>query len=59
MIVMLQTQRLLFNRHQFGVVTQIQSDQGGVRLQQLTQAQLHSIRVRTVMFQSLGDGLFN
>ena len=59
MIVMLQTQRLLFNRHQFGMIAQIQSDQGGVRLQQLTQAQLHPIRVRTMMFQSLGDRLFN
>ena len=56
---MLQTQWLLFNRHQFGVVAQIQSDRGGIRLQQLTQAQLHPIRVRAVMFQSLGDRLFN
>ena len=56
---MLQTQWLLFNRHQFGVVAQIQSDQGGVRLQQLTQAQLHPIRVRAVMFQGLADRLFN
>ena len=59
MIVMLQMQRLRFNRHQFGVVAQIQSDQGGVRLQQLTQAQLHPIQVRAVMVQGLGDSLFN
>jgi len=59
MIVMIQTNRLLSDSHQLGMITQIQRDRGWLRLRQLTQTQLYPVRVRAMMFQSLGDGLFD
>ena len=59
MIVTLQTYRLLSDPHQFRMLTQIQRDRGRLRLRQLTQTQLYPVCVRAMMFQGLGDGLFD